>query len=311
MTMHVLVATDGTGAALGALRLARALSAKRDATVDVLAVLPPLPSPPLRIDGSPGDRSEAEASAIFAMHEAIVRQLGVLGGSAGRWPVTVRVGPAAETIARTAREFGASLILVGRPRERVVAVVDAEVTLDVVHLSHLPVIAVPPAVTDLPRRFLVGVDLHAPALDSLTEVLLEISSPRVIHLAHIAWEVGPSGPHEAQAWKTGYVSRVTGQLEKLARGLRVSTPAQVEVHVPMGDWDEGLVGLANRLDVDLVVTGSHAYGELGRAFTRSVSTAALHGVACSVLIVPAAGARALAPVEEPGGMLRSRPTSGR
>ena len=65
----------------------------------------------------------------------------------------------------------------------------------------------------------------------------------------------------------------------------------MEVHVPVLDWDEGLVSLAERLGVDLIATGSHAYGELGRAFTRSVSTAVLHGAACSVLIVPTTGAR--------------------
>ena len=308
MTMHLLVATDGTGAAMGALRLARAIAQKRAATVNVVAVIPALPPPPPAVDGSPGDPSETEATDLFAMHDAIARQLAGLGESARRWPLRVRIGPAAETIAQAAREVGASLILMGRPRERDASAVDAETALDVLHLARLPVIAVSTAVTDLPRRLLVGVDLHAPALDSLTAVLLEIAEPRAIHLAHVAWEAGPSAPPETRPWKAGYVSRVAAQLEKLAGQVRLPTPAQVEVHVPVGDWDEGLVGLASRLGVDLVATGSHAYGELGRAFTRSVSTAVLHGVECSVLIVPTARAYTT-PVNEPGEIARSGSTS--
>jgi nucleotide-binding universal stress UspA family protein len=232
MAMHVLVASDGTDTALGALRLARALSQKRAAIVDVLAVLPPLPPPPVGVDGSPGDPSEAEASATFAMHAAVARQLGGLGGSAGRWPVRVRIGSPAETIAETAREAGTSLILMGRARERAMAVIDAETTLDVAHLAHLPVIAVSAAVTDLPRRFLVGVDLHAPELESVTAVLREISEPKAIHLAHVAWEVGPSGPRETQPWKAGYVSRVAAQLESVATELRLLTGRRVDVPTP-------------------------------------------------------------------------------
>jgi nucleotide-binding universal stress UspA family protein len=286
MMMRLLVVTDGTDAALGALRLARALAQKRAATVDVLAVVPPPSPPPAKVDGSPGDPSEAEASAVVAMLDVVARQLGGLGASVGWWPVTVRIGSAAETITQIAREVGASLILLSLPRDRATAVADAATTLDVVHLARLPVIGVSAAVTDLPRRYLVGVDLHAPALDSLMAVLLEISDPVAIDLAHVAWEVGPSGPGETQAWKAEYVSRVAEHLGKLAERLRLAAPARVNVHVPLGDWDEGLVGLANRLAVDLVATGSHAYGELGRAFTRSVSTAVLHGATCSVLIVP-------------------------
>ena len=292
MTMHLLVATDGTEGALGALRLAHALSRKRGATVDVLAVIPPLPPPPPRVDGLPGDPSEAEGSAIFDMHDAITRQIAGLGDGAARWPVTVRIGSAAGTIAQAGRDVGASLILVGHPGERAGAVVDAETTLDVVHLAHLPVIAVAATVTEPPHRLLVGVDLHSPQLDSLTAPLLEISEPRTIHLAHVAWEVGPSGPRESRPWQAEYVSRVAAQLEALAKALRLAAPAHVEVHVPVGDWDEGLVGLADRLGVDMIATGSHAYGELGRAFTRSLSTAVLHGATCSVLIVPTPGAHA-------------------
>ena len=309
MPMHLLVVTDGTDAALGALRLARALSQKRAATVDVLGVLAPLPPPPAAVDGSPGDPSAFAASAVLAMHDRISRQLGGLGGSVARGPIKVRIGAAAETIAQTAGEVGASLILVGRPRERSAPVVDAAATLDVVHLAHLPVMAVATAVTDLPRRFLVGLDLHAPALDSLMSVLREISEPAAIHLAHVAWEVGPSGPADTQPWKAGYVSRAAALLEKLAGELRPSISARIEVHVPLGDWDEGLVGLAGRLGVDLVATGSHAYGELGRAFTRSVSTAVLHGAACSVLIVPTPHARIDPAADEPGDVLRARPPS--
>ena len=167
MRMHVLVVTDGTDAALGALRLARALSEKRGATVGVLSVLPWLPPPPARVDGTPREAAEVERRAIESMRATIARQLSGLGESATTWPIAVRVGPAAETIALTAREARASLVLVGRHhREPAAPAIGVETVLDVVHLAHLPVMAVGEKLAGLPRRVLVGVDLHAPERDS-------------------------------------------------------------------------------------------------------------------------------------------------
>jgi nucleotide-binding universal stress UspA family protein len=287
MTMHLLVATDGTDAALAALRLARALSRQRAATVEVLSVVPSLPPPPARIDGTPREPSEIEQRTLDSMRATIERQLAGLGESTARWPIAVRMGGAAETIALTARDARASLILVGRHhRERAEPAIGVETVLDVVHLAHLPVIAVDRGLARLPRRVLIGVDIHAPELDSAPTLALQVADPSTIHLGHVAWEVGPTGRGGLEPWKEEFLSRVTTELETLAAQLRQSTHAQVEVHVPTGDWDLGLLALADRLDVDLIATGSHAYGALGRAFTRSVSTAVLRGAACSVLIAP-------------------------
>ena len=306
MTMHLLVATDGTDAALGALRLARALSQKRGATVELLGILETTPPPPVRLDGSPADPSPTTTAAVDALRALVTRQLAGLGESAGRWPVAVEIGPPAETIARAAGERHATLILVGQPGAREDAAIGAEAVLDAVHRTGLPVLAVAGRVTDLPRRLLVGVDLHAPELSSTTKLLLEISDPSSIHLAHVAWEVGP-GASDGTQWEAGFVSRVAAQLERLAGDVRLATPAPVDVHVPIGDWDIGLLTLADRLAVDLIATGSHAYGELGRAFTRSVSTAVLHGAACSVLIAPTTLARPTPDAEEPANVIPPRP----
>lgn len=313
MTMHLLVATDGTDMALGALRQARALSQKRAATVQVLAVLPTAPPPPPRIDGSPADPAQSTDSAVTALRALVEHQLAGLGASTESWPVAVEIGPPAETIARTAAEVNADLILIGGPGPGADAVLGAETTLEVVHRGRIPVIAVASRVTDLPRRVLVGVDLHAPELSATTAILLEISDPRAIHLAHVAWEVGPSGPGDTDQWQRRFVARLAAQLEQLAGKVRLSTRAHVDVHVPIGDWDLGLLGLGRRLGVDLIATGSHAYGELGRAFTRSVSTAVLHGATCSVLIVPTLQAHASPPrASSPTGTVRryTSPTRG-
>jgi nucleotide-binding universal stress UspA family protein len=291
MKTHLLVVTDGTDNSLGALRLARALLQKHGGTVDVLAVLPSLPDPaPSAIDGAPSAPPNAEV-ALQGMHAIALWQLTALGKRVAAWPLRARLGHRAETIARTAAEVGASLIVVGRtPGDRTDAELDAEATLEVVHLARLPVLAVPKAVTDLPRRVLVGVDLHDGALDAAAALLLQVADPKTIHLAHVAWEVGPSARGEREEWKEAYLARVAAYVERLAAELRLSTQATVEVHVPVGEWDMELLDLSDTLEVDLIVTGSHGYGELGRAFTRSVSAAVVHRAECSVLVAPTTAA---------------------
>jgi nucleotide-binding universal stress UspA family protein len=285
MLMHLLVATDGAPEAEGALRLALALHQEFGGNVDVLSVLEPPPTP--RFLGFAGLNQEYPAPdprAADRLRGMAARQIALVGAGGLGWRILVEDGAPGPTIARLARDRGATLILLGlRPRgseERV----RTDSALDVIHVAHVPVILTVPATMGLPTAVLVALDFTTPSLEAARLVAAGPGRNAVIHLAHVALEAG--GRAGLREWEDTYKVGAAVRLEWIAAELR-STGASVRTHLLNGDPETEIQRLARSLGVEMIASGSHEYGYLGRAFARSVSTALLRDSACSVMITPA------------------------
>jgi hypothetical protein len=75
-------------------------------------------------------------------------------------------------------------------------------------------------------------------------------------------------------------------MEQIAEQIRAEKGVTVDVTLLNGDPAEELLSLGSRLNVDLIVAGSHGHGFLGRIVMGSVSTRLLRGARSSVMIVP-------------------------
>jgi nucleotide-binding universal stress UspA family protein len=148
----------------------------------------------------------------------------------------------------------------------------------------------------------VGVDFSPSSERALEEAFrLAMAPDASIHLAHVASGTATDlvldmleGERrvdfdEAQRHLEGY-----GRSRAAAAGFPV---ARVHAHVRLGSPAHELVELANLVDADLVVVGTHGRTGLGRLLVGSVAEAAVKKARCPVLVVreknhPSAGAAA-------------------
>lgn len=287
--MRILVATDGTAAALGALHLASALAERYHAVVEVVTVVPPFPVTPGPIGELIGmSRSDLEHAAVGATRERVGEQLARLGSPVAAWPLTVKVGQPAPTIVRVARRMGASLIVLGLGRHALAdRVFGTETALQVMRVAHVPVLAVPAESRELPRTAVIAVDFTRFS-EAAARTALRILAPGAqVHLAHVLW-----GPAPETRWVPGtewiewYHASVTQQLEELARELEGAAKVRVRTHLLSGDPAGEVRRLADETQAELLAAGSHGTGFFGRVLMGSVSTRLVRGATCSVLIGP-------------------------
>jgi nucleotide-binding universal stress UspA family protein len=304
MSECILVATDGRPGALGALRNARALAEREGVGVEVVVVCEPAHPYPIGPGESPLPvPPELLPAATEPLQRAVAAQLEEVGGGAAAWPVWMVEGGVADMIARTARERNARFVLLGlREARGLERWLSRETLLRVIHLAHVPVLAVPASGADLPRVALVAVDFSEFSLRAARATLHVLAAGARLHLAHGTWAPDAGAGWATMDWAKTYRTAVEDRLEELASELRREGRVEVTVHyLGEGRTAEEVLGLAERVGADLVAAGSHGSGFVGRLLLGRVSSALAHRAHCAVLFAPPAAAdpRGREPTAEP------------
>jgi nucleotide-binding universal stress UspA family protein len=289
MEKRIIVATDGEPAAVGALRVARALAERDGAPVEVVCAVPPFPIPPSRV-GAPAvvAMDEWDRSACDAARQRVREQLEEIDPWMATWPITVQIGAPSLVIVRRAQAGSASLIVMGLGRH---AIADrwfgTETALRVMRLAHVPVLAVPADAPSLPDHAVAAVDFTDFSRDAAMTALELLRAGGVLHLVHVFWR-----PSEEIPWVGGrdwiqlQRDRTRAELHEWARQLDDSTTVRVEPHFLEGDAAAETLRFADQIGADLIVAGSQGAGFLSRLLMGSVSTRLVRGAACMVLIAP-------------------------
>jgi nucleotide-binding universal stress UspA family protein len=293
MIERVLVATDGKAPAIGALRTARSLAERDGTAVEVLAVYDlPLQfyAPVTAGMATAGAPPAFGTAAVEALRDQVRTQLEEIGGAARAWPVTVRLGSVAETIARSAAEHEVHAILMGlRPHSAVERWLGRETLLRVVHLSHIPILALPTDARDLPRRAVVAVDLSELSVRAARFAGQLLEPGGTLHIVHTTWAPEPGQNWATLEWARSYRIGVNRQIEELAAALRTESGHDVVVHVREGhDTSHEVIGVADEVGADLIASGSHGHGFLGRLVLGSTAAKLVHGSHGALLIAPPA-----------------------
>lgn len=269
-----------------------------------------VPSPPSFLRGRypPTERlvETARAGAELRLRELVASL------ATGLTWTEVRVGRPDEEIVRVAEEYGADLIVVGRPTPRTGLWGRLGTTAQrVLRRATMPVLLASDLPPRAPSRILAGVDeseLTAPVLD-WTRLLVErfAAEATVVHVVHAREfdrvAAAPAGLAEAVAESRSHVADEDALAlrdaerwlaEQLARQLggRSATPpsalppGQVTTLVALeGLPEEILVAEASRRAAELVVVGSRGAGAVQRLLLGSVAEAVLLRSPCPVLIV--------------------------
>lgn len=289
MERQLLVATDGSPRAMGALRVAHELA--RQGVMKpalVLAVEEPVVAYDVAATTELDPDRVVERAGARELREAVEAQLREIGAEGAGWEVTVELGSPAATIADAARERGVDLLVMGLGRRAPVdRLLGGETTLRVMQLAHAPVLAVNTEVRGLPRRAVVADDFSEYSREAGLRALDILLPDGELHLAHVARI--PSPGHSAirlDEWLARYREGIRETLESRREEFAALGRATVHVHALEGDPAMALLELADRIDADLLAAGRHGRGFLGRLLMGSVSNRLVRGARCSALIVP-------------------------
>jgi nucleotide-binding universal stress UspA family protein len=285
MSRTILVATDGTPAALGALRLARSMEEGKEVRIEVLGVVEPVPVFDAGFLVALPEMELYESRQDALRHE-IENQVEEITGSRTRWATRVEAGLPGPRIVRWAEERSADTILLGLGRHRPVdRVFGTETALQVIRVSHLPVLAVPEDAGNLPCSAVLGVDFSHFSQQATSAALGLMRPPWEAHLVHVM-----SGmeflPTMSQAWRADYEEELRERLHLLVSDLEVPRGCAVHVHLLEGEPAHELLGFAEDKDADLLVAGSHGHSFVGRLLMGSVSTRLIRGAHVPVLVIP-------------------------
>lgn len=287
MPRSILVATNGGDSAAGAIRMAHGFAARDGSAVDVVAVqIPNLYA--VGYEGIIPDVSpQWTLDAIESLRGRVRAQLESLGGPPVR-ELMVEVGSVAPAIAHIAAKRDAELILIGlHDRDRVDGWWARETLVRLVHLSHAPVLAVPPTASGLPRRALIGTDFTDFSIRAAQEAARMLEPGGHLDVLHVLTPFeGPLGLPGQTEWGKTYREGVEQRLGTFARELAKGGEVEVEVHTTVGDAAEQTLRLSEALGVELIALGSHGYGLLGRVLLGSVAARVVHAARCAVLVAP-------------------------
>ncbi|MFC1791400.1 universal stress protein, partial [Gemmatimonadota bacterium] len=285
MSRVILVATDGTPAALGAFRLAAALEQQQGARVEVIGVVEPVP---VFDAGFMVALPEVELyeSRQEALRHEIERQVEAVGGNRTHWPVSVEAGLPGPRIVRRAGELGADTIFLGLGRHRPLdRMFGTETALQVIRVSHIPVLAVPEAAQGLPRFAVLGVDFSLFSQRAAQVAISLMRAPWEVHLTHVM-----SGmeflPTLSEEWRSDYEDEIRGRLSEFAAGIETEGGNSVHLHILEGEPAHEILGFSEGKGADLLVAGSHGHSFVGRLLMGSVSTRLIRGAHIPVLVVP-------------------------
>jgi nucleotide-binding universal stress UspA family protein len=222
----------------------------------------------------------------------------VLGSRAG-WHLDVRYGPVGRVIAEAAREWGASLIVVGSGSHRAVnRLLGEEVSLQVIRHASCPVLAVAPT-RDVPlRRAVVGIDFSAAsfraALTALALLDLDDGDPALdVHGVAMLSLVHVRSPFEHEypilgSFAAAYDADIAARFTRLREYLRPYAGGRVtiETRSRIGSVPAFLGEVAEAIDAQLVAVGTHGPGWVERLFVGSVATSVLRQTARTMLVAP-------------------------
>jgi nucleotide-binding universal stress UspA family protein len=318
----VLLATSGHAASDAAFVAARLVADRMRTTVQVLSVVEPYPV--VGMDAMAMVPAAIGTAQRDAMAASLRARLEALPFDTTSWTATVRIGGTARTIAQMAGECDASLIVMGagqhRLRERIFG---GERTLQVLHLTDRPVLAVSSEFGALPRTTVVATDFSPASVRAARAALLVTATDGRLVLVHVRPGVDlplavagggslASGMSKEEfdalvaRWGLQAATRTATLFTNLLDELRPHTPrgVTIETRTLRGTVVEELLRVADEVGAELIVSGSQTHGAFERAILGSVAKDLMRSGGRAVLCAPPPDAAEAARVE-----LRLRGTS--
>lgn len=287
----IVVASDGGPDSDAAVVAAQLYAGRTGAPIRLVGALEPIIVQTFEMGTVPADPAMLGPRRTI-LREDIHDQLRRLTPRDTSYPVTISEGIAPQVIANEAHTAHARLLVLGRGRHGLVErIMEGETVLRVLQLADVPVLAVEPGASELPKRVLIATDFSPYSIYAARVALSLVDPEAVVYLAHATRGKEPL-------------------VEELERVRTEIGGEHMEVHpvVLRGDPGRELLNFASRNNVDLAVSGTHGYGFFNRLVLGSIATSLVRGAPCSVLVVPGTAlSRATAQMKAGNGHTHSVP----
>jgi nucleotide-binding universal stress UspA family protein len=255
------------------------------AEVEVVGVVAPVPVFDAGFMISTTD-VELYESREESLRLEIRKQTQAAGEFGQGWPIRVESGVPAPRIVKSAEAMDADYIFMGLGEHKAMdRIFGTETALQVIRLSHIPVLAVPQNAEQLPDSAVLGLDFSPFSRRAVAAAAGLLRAPWEVHLVHVM--AGTEFlPTMSDAWLHGYEEELELRLQYLGEQMSVPEGSSVHPHILEGDPAHQILTFAQERDLSLLVAGSHGLSFLGRLLIGSVSTRLVRGARTPVLVVP-------------------------
>jgi nucleotide-binding universal stress UspA family protein len=276
----IIIASDGRPQSDAALVVGRIFAEHPDA-LRLVSVVKPVPGV---VEAQIAANEEMDRARRVDARRELTNQI-ARTWQADDVAVELPMGDPATVITRIAHRTGATMIVAGLGRHRVMdRVFGDETALRLVRMADVPVFCVATELDHAPRRIVVAADFSETSLRA-ARLAIELASPcATIYVAHVIPR--DSITYDVEGWGTSYKRDAGDALQRVQDQLRVPKDMTVQRILLQGDPATELLAFAASVNADLIATGSHGRGFVARMLVGSVTTRLVRCSTCSVLTVP-------------------------
>jgi nucleotide-binding universal stress UspA family protein len=211
------------------------------------------------------------ARGTAACREAVEHQVTAVAGQVD-WPLDVTEQTPIDAIIERARLWRAGMIVMGLRGHGVIRrAISRDLLSEVVRVTRVPVLAVRPGSSSLPKRIVVAVDFGGASIRAAHFARHLLADGGAMFLVHVSMENS---------------DRVRTMLDALADELAPAPTMTVSSILLHGDVQSSIEGLAQAVSADLLVVGSEEHSPFDHLRTGSLSIKLAHMARWSTLIVP-------------------------
>ncbi|MBK5187109.1 MAG: universal stress protein [Gemmatimonadaceae bacterium] len=274
ITFPLLLALADDEDAPAAIRVTAALADAKGAVPTVLRALGDIRPAEASLAPLAGSVLEEalDASYVETCRNALRAHVTAVVGPVG-WPLEVNEQAPIDAIIEQVRNLRAGLIVMGLRRHGVLRrVIARDLLAEVLRAARVPVLAVRPDITSLPKRAVVAIDFSRASIRAAQLARQLLADDGALCLVHVS----PGNSDETRA----RLERIIDELAP-APGM---TMTSILLH---GDIQASIEGFAQAVSADLLAMGSGHHGFLDRLTDGRISMKLAHTARWSTLIVPA------------------------
>ncbi len=208
-------------------------------------------------------------------------------GPAAAWPLTLAVGNVARVVVEHAERSGARMVVLGLNRHGTAGrVMGKDTVRGVMAISSVPVLAVRPELTDLPKRIVVPVDFSRASIRAAHLARRIVDEHGTIHLVFVEPSTSQARTESDEAFELIHARGVEAAFKELAAELWPSVGVTIDTVVLRGSPVAEITRFAAECDADLIAVGSQRHPFLDRLLLGSVAKAIAADARWSVLVTP-------------------------
>lgn len=203
------------------------------------------------------------------------------------WSLTVAVGNVARVVVQNAERSGVRMIVLGLNRHGTTGrMMGRDTVRGVMAINSVPVLAVRPELTDLPKRIVVPVDFSRASVRAAHLARRIVDEHGAMHLVFVEPSRSRVRTESEEAFELIHARGVEAAFNQLIAELWPSVGVTIDTVVRRGSPVAEITRFAEECDADLIAIGSQRHPFLERLLLGSVARIIAADARWSVLVTP-------------------------